>query len=167
MTTSGCVHRAREDADRLARLDDERLVLLEAPQARDDASIGLPVARRLAPRAVDDEVLGPLTDLEHVLEHPQQALLSPAAAAQRAPAGRGDRPVCRQAGSLVVYRRHSAIRSFSIHRTTGYPSATASRARTRVDSRSGQLRSARCLEASVPPGHLPIQVRLPNSFSPR
>ena len=45
-----------EDADRLARLDEQRLVVLEPAQRRDDAVEALPVARRPADAAVDDEL---------------------------------------------------------------------------------------------------------------
>ena len=46
-----------EDADRLARLDEQRLVASERLQRRDDAVEALPVARGPADAAIDDELV--------------------------------------------------------------------------------------------------------------
>ena len=69
-----------EDADRLARLHEQRLVGLERAQARDDAVEGLPVARGAADAAIDDEFLGPLGDarIEIVHQHAQRRFGEPA-----------------------------------------------------------------------------------------
>ena len=79
-----------EHADRLARLDDERLAVAHRLQRGHDPVEGIPIPGRLRQRRVDDEVLRTLADLEHVLEHPQQAFLPPAEAAQRRAAFRDD-----------------------------------------------------------------------------
>ena len=49
-----------EDADRLAALDEERLVLAEAEQAPDNCTQGFVTSRRATRAAVDDELLRPL-----------------------------------------------------------------------------------------------------------
>ena len=85
----------REEADRLARLHDERLVLLHRLERLDDAVEALPVARGLGGARVDDQLLGPLGVLEVVLEHAQDRLLPPALAAQLAAALGLDLPVGR------------------------------------------------------------------------
>ena len=78
-----------EHADRLAALDQQRLVVLQPAQRGDDALVALPVARRLAAAAVDDQVLGALGHLgvEVVHQHPQGGLLVPALAGQAVPVG--------------------------------------------------------------------------------
>ncbi len=79
-----------EDADRLARLHEEGLVLTQGPQRRDDLMKALPVARGLADSPIDDQVLRPLADLrvEVVEQHAQRSLGQPVAAAQLRAAGR-------------------------------------------------------------------------------
>ncbi len=69
-----------EHAHRLARLDEQRLVGLEAAQRRDDAVEGLPIARGAADAAVDDELARPLGDVgvEIVHQHAQRRLGQPA-----------------------------------------------------------------------------------------
>ena len=52
-----------EDADRFARLHEQRLVVLERAERRDDRVEAAPVARRLAGAAVDDEIVGPFRDV--------------------------------------------------------------------------------------------------------
>ena len=73
-----------EDADRLAALHEQRLVVLEPAQRRDDRVEGLPRARGAPGAAVDDEIGGILGDLgvEVVHEHAQRGLLQPALAGQ-------------------------------------------------------------------------------------
>ena len=73
-----------EDADRLARLHQQRLVVAERAQLADDRVEGVPGARRAPGAAVDDEVVGALGDLgvEVVHQHPQRRLLLPAAAGE-------------------------------------------------------------------------------------
>ena len=73
-----------ENADRLARLDEQRLVVAEPLQRGHDGIEALPVARRLADPSIDDELLGPLGHLriEVVHQHPQGRFLLPALAAR-------------------------------------------------------------------------------------
>ena len=104
----GGVRRAAEDADRFARLDDERLVLRQSPQRGDEAGEGSPVASRLGAGGVDDEVLGSLADLEDVLEHAQQPFLPPAGTTQL---GAPSRPRTSRLGShsdVVGSSRHGS-----------------------------------------------------------
>ena len=100
-----------EDRDRLARLDEERLVVGEAPQLADDRVERLPAAGRPAGPAVDDEVVGVLRDLrvEVVHEHPQDGLLLPAAGGERGAARGADgaRAGGRGAGCLGAHGRES------------------------------------------------------------
>ena len=83
-----------EHADRLARLDQQGLVVLQVPQRVHDGVEGVPAARRPARAAVDDELVGVLGDLgvEVVHQHPHGRLLRPALAAQGRPARGTDRP---------------------------------------------------------------------------
>ena len=69
-----------EHADRLARLDEQRLVALEAAQARDDAVERLPVARGAPDAAIDDELARPFGDvgIEIVHQHPHRRFGLPA-----------------------------------------------------------------------------------------
>ena len=73
-----------KDADRLARLNQQRLVVGERAQFADDRVERVPGARRPPGAAVDDEVVGALGDLgiEVVHQHPHRGLLAPAAAAE-------------------------------------------------------------------------------------
>ena len=74
----------REEADGLAGLDDERLLLLHRLERLDDAVVALPIPRGLGGARVDDQFLGPLGVLEVVLEHAQDGFLPPALAAELA-----------------------------------------------------------------------------------
>ena len=82
-----------DDADRLAGLDEQRLVVAEPAKLADDGVERLPAPRGAARPAVDDEVIGVLRDLriEVVHEHPQDRFLLPAAAGQLGPARRAHR----------------------------------------------------------------------------
>ena len=66
-------------ADRLARLDQQRLVRLEPLQRADDRVQRRPVARGLARSTVDDEVLGPLghVRVQVVQQHAQRGFRTP------------------------------------------------------------------------------------------
>src|SRR5690349_24923978 len=68
-----------EDADRLARLHQQRLVAFERPQRAHDGVEAVPVARRPPRAAIDDQIVGPLGHLrvEVVHEHAQGSLLLP------------------------------------------------------------------------------------------
>ena len=59
MSTRGASAVRAENADRLAGLDEQRLVLAERAQRSDDRVEGFPVARRAADAAIDDELFGP------------------------------------------------------------------------------------------------------------
>ena len=74
-----CIGVGAEDADRLARLHQQRLVGLELPQRCDDAVEALPVAGGAADAAVDDELARALGDdrVEVVHQHPQRGLGEP------------------------------------------------------------------------------------------
>ena len=81
-----------EHADRLARLDEQRLIALEPAQGRDDAVERLPVARRPPDAAIDDKLARPLGDVgvEIVHEHAQRRFGEPALGAEFGSAGRTD-----------------------------------------------------------------------------
>jgi len=76
---AGCVGVGVEDADRLARLHEQRLVVLQLAQAPHDRVEALPVARGLADAAVDDELVRTLRHLgvEVVHEHAEGGFLRP------------------------------------------------------------------------------------------
>jgi hypothetical protein len=57
ISTRGASAWVRHDADRLARLHQQRLVGLEVPQRRDDAVEVLPGPRRAPDAAVDDQLV--------------------------------------------------------------------------------------------------------------
>ena len=73
-----------EHGDRLAALDEQRLVVGEAAQLADDGVEGLPAAGRAAGAAVHDQLVRVLGHLrvEVVHQHPQHGLLLPAARGQ-------------------------------------------------------------------------------------
>ena len=81
-----------EHRHRLAGLDEQRLLVAQPPERRDDRLEALPVARRLPRAAIDHQLLRPLGDLgvEVVHQHPQRGLLLPAAAGDLGAAGSAD-----------------------------------------------------------------------------
>ena len=81
-----------EDADRLARLHQQRLVGLQRAQRGDDAVEALPVARGPADAAVDDQLRRPLRHLriEVVHEHAQRRFGEPALGGELGAARRAD-----------------------------------------------------------------------------
>src|SRR6185369_1603900 len=95
-----------QDPDRLARLDEQRLVTLERPQLADDGVEGGPRPRGTARPAVDDEVIRVLGDLrvEVVHEHPEGRLLLPSTAGQVGPA--------RSANGASTDRAHRVVEGF-------------------------------------------------------
>ena len=68
-----------QNADRLARLHQQRLVVLERPERGNDAVKGRPVARSLARTPIDNQVLRPLghVGVEVVHQHAEGRLLHP------------------------------------------------------------------------------------------
>ena len=82
-----------EHPDRLARLDEERLIILQPGEGLDDPVVALPVAGGAADPAVDDQVGRPLGDLrvEVVHEHAQGGFGLPAPGRQRRPPRGADR----------------------------------------------------------------------------
>ena len=83
-----------EDADRLARLNQQRLVVLEAAQFAHDRVERVPASSRPAGAAVDDQVVRAFGHLgiEVVHKHPQRGFLSPALAAPLRTSRCPDRP---------------------------------------------------------------------------
>src|ERR1700756_841383 len=81
-----------EHANRLAGLDEQRLIGVKAAQRRDDTIERLPVASRPPDAAVDDELARPLGDvgIEIVHEHPERRFGQPALGAELGSAGAAD-----------------------------------------------------------------------------
>ena len=73
-----------ENADRLAALDEQRLVVVQRFQRRDDLVETCPVARGATDAAIDDERLRVLGDfrVEVVLQHAEDGFGQPALAVQ-------------------------------------------------------------------------------------
>ncbi len=95
-----------ENADRLARLHQQRLVVFELAKGAHDGVKRRPIARGAASAAVDDQFVRLFGDLgiEVVHQHPQGGFLMPAFAGNFAPPRRAnyaadDHP------SLVSYRK--------------------------------------------------------------
>ena len=104
-----------EHADRLARLDEQGLVVLEPFERLDDLVEAFPVARGAADAAIDDEALRVLGDLvvEVVHQHPHRGLGGPAFAPRsRSRGGRGCGGCCRvcRASSRHASSEHPASR---------------------------------------------------------
>ena len=68
--------RAKE-TNRLSRLDQQRLVVLEIAKRRHNRLVRLPIPRRFARAAIDDEIIGALGDIgiEVVHQHAQRRFL--------------------------------------------------------------------------------------------
>src|SRR5690606_15880576 len=81
-----------EDADRLAGLDEKRLVDLEIAQGGNDAVERIPIAGGLADATIDDEIVRALGDVrvEVVHQHPQRSLGEPALRSELGAARRAD-----------------------------------------------------------------------------
>ncbi len=125
-----------EDADGLARLDEQGLVLLEPLQRLDNLVEALPVARGAADAAIDDEALRVLGDLivEVVHQHPHRGFGGPALALISLSAPRAD--VAAVVASVDVHER--ALSGWS-----GATQGDASRRSRRAESRRGR-RPPRC-----------------------
>ena len=93
MRTRGASRMGAEDAHRLARLDEQRLVVAEPQERPHDRTQGVVRPGRPAGAAVDHERLRVLGDLrvEVVEEHPQRRLGLPRAGVQLRAAWRPDR----------------------------------------------------------------------------
>jgi hypothetical protein len=85
-----------KDTDRLSRLDQQRFVVLERSEGSHDGVKRLPVPRRLAGAAVDNEIVGPFGNvgIQIVHEHAQRGFLRPAFAGQRRASRRFDGASC-------------------------------------------------------------------------
>ncbi|MHC2703130.1 hypothetical protein ACVMHZ_006293 [Bradyrhizobium liaoningense] len=91
------VRMGAEHADRLAGLNQQRLVGFELAQGRNDPVKALPVTRGAADAAIDDELARAFRDIriEIVHQHAQGRFRQPALGADVAAAGRAD-------GAVVV-----------------------------------------------------------------
>ena len=102
-----------EDADGLARLDEQRLVLVQRAQRRDDRVEALPVARRAPDTAVDHQLLRILghVRVEIVHEHAQRRFGEPAFRRALAAPRRADHAVgvARSGGSIAVVADHAHL----------------------------------------------------------
>src|SRR4051794_31367634 len=165
-----------EDADRLAALNEQRLVLAELEQRAHYRAQRVVIACRLAGAAVDDELLGTfrVLGIEVVEEHAQRRLRRPRARVQLFPARRADRreiadkrldeisgdahnssPTSASAAAMIERSRiASATASMSgpsgrSSRRRGESSRTAARtARTPAPGSSGARNSTACAPAS-------------------
>ena len=92
-----------EDADRLARLDEQRLVAFERTQGSHDRVERRPISSSLPAAAVHDQIIGPLGDVgvEVVVEHPERSLLRPAFAADLCTAWRAHHGTCHGSGPIT------------------------------------------------------------------
>ena len=118
--------RARaEDADRLAALDEQRLVLAEGEQRADERLQRLVAPGGLARAAVDDQLLRPLGDLavEVVEQHAQRRLGRPRARVQLRASRRAD------GGEVAAERLDRGVERAG--RAQGCFAASRSRARSR------------------------------------
>ena len=81
-----------EHADRFARLDQQRLVLIEFTQRLQDGFEAIPVARRLADAAVDDQCVRVLSNLrvQVVLHHTVRRFDQPVLAGEAGATRRAD-----------------------------------------------------------------------------
>ena len=81
-----------EDGDGLARLHDERLVVFEPAEGRDDGVERGPAACRPPRPAIDDEILGTFGDvgIEVVHQHAERGFLRPSLAGDRRASRRAD-----------------------------------------------------------------------------
>ena len=96
-----------EHADRLAGLDQQRLVVLELLQVLDDRVVGIPAAGGAAGAAVDDELVGMFCHLgiEVVHQHAHRRFLRPSLAAALRAARRAHRFVAHH--DLIMAGRKS------------------------------------------------------------
>ena len=116
--------------------------LFEPLQGLRRSGRSLPVARRLARAAVDDQLAGLLGDVgvEVVLEHPERGFLGPAAAAQLVSPRGADRSGRRQdagAHGAIIWVRPGRVDAPPGHRS---PFERRSREERRAASRSGASR---------------------------
>ena len=137
-----------EDADRLARLDEERLVVGEGAELPDDDVEGLPAPRGATGPAVHDEGVGVLRDLrvEVVHEHPEDRLLLPAAAGDlRAARGTDGAGAGEGRGVVGAGRgRHAQSVARPAGRVQGKSAPTTARRPAVAGRRKRPRRTARC-----------------------
>src|SRR5690606_25815711 len=93
-----------EDADRLAGLHQQGLVVAQGLQRFDDRVVALPVARGPADAAVDHQLRGVLGHfrVQVVLEHAERGLGEPGPAGELGAAGRADGAAAVEVGGVVA-----------------------------------------------------------------
>src|SRR5919108_659382 len=130
-----------EHPHRLARLDQEGLVVLERPQRADDGVEGLPAASGPAGPAVHDQILGPLGHLgvEVVHQHPERGLLWPAPARSLPAPGGPDLPHRSGPTALAAVSARAPVRTRS---SAAAMSTETSRSPSRNGTRSRKASSA-------------------------
>src|SRR5262249_26356432 len=136
-----------ENSDRLAGLNEQRLVAFELAKRRNDAIKTLPIARRAAYSAIHDKLARPLRDvwIEIVHQHAERRLRQPALGADVGAAGGSDRTVVVQS---------------SIHRRTLQASIVSQVSETgSARTPTSQLQTA----CRLRPAPLPSQGRRPSS----
>ena len=79
-----------EQANRLAGLDDQRLILVHPEQGFDNGLVARPIARRLAERGINDQLIGVFADTQNIFQQAQQRLLPPPLGAQLRAARNGE-----------------------------------------------------------------------------
>ena len=138
-----------EHAHRLAGLDQQRLVVVQCAQRRDDGIEALPVARGTTDAAVDDQLLGILGDvrIEVVHQHPQRRLGEPALRGAFGAARRADHPVgvaraLRGCERFRIVTMHGEPRCGFLRRAPALPPARrrrSSRSSAPCPSRAGTM----------------------------
>ena len=107
-----------ENSNRLARLDEKRLVIFKRAERGDDSVKAFPVARRFASPAVDDQIFGFFSDLgiEIVHQHAQRSFLLPAFAGNGGAARRSDGlmpgrvALCQRVHAIILVRNDTSAR---------------------------------------------------------
>ena len=99
-----------KDADRLARLHQQRFVVFQRLQRLDDGVVAVPIARGAAGAAIHHEVLRALGDVgvEIVHQHAHGGFLAPAFAGELIAARRFHRDI-RRAGYIGADRHNSTM----------------------------------------------------------
>ncbi len=135
-----------EDADRLAALDEQRLVLAEHEERADKRLQRCVVSRCLAGAAVDDELLGLLRDLavEVVEKHAERGLRLPRARVERLSARSADR---RQIAAELLHHRVELAHAHESSPASASTAATS--APERIASATRSMSGERVLSSST------------------